>query len=138
VTFQVIEGDAAEQLAKLDAGSVQTCITSPPYWGLRDYGDTGQLGLEPTPEQYIANLVAVFREVRRVLRDDGTVWLNLGDSYFGTGRGPSDLAEDRGFHTGVTRDGFPLKGVYRHDSLKSKDLVGIPWMVAFALRADGW
>jgi DNA modification methylase len=186
VTYRIIEGDASEVLRSLEPGSVQTCITSPPYWGLRDYGtaawdggdsecshrvggqvednmargaivagvrpgvdastclDCGatridsQLGLEPTPEQYVENLVSVFREVRRVLRDDGTVWLNLGDSYFGTGRGPSDLAEDRGFHTGVTRDGFPLKGVYRHDSLKSKDLVGIPWMVAFALRADGW
>ncbi len=195
MTWRLEQGDAVERLRELPAESVQACVTSPPYWGLRDYGTAAweggdsecdhagppkasersglkndgrpepgrkdyemaatvpfrdvcgkcgakridsQLGLEPTPEEYVANLVAVFREVRRVLRDDGSVWLNLGDSYFGAGRGPSDLADDRGFHTAVTRDGFPLKGVYRHGSLKSKDLVGIPWRVAFALQADGW
>jgi DNA modification methylase len=83
--YRILEGNAADVLQTLDAQSIQTCVTSPPYWGLRDYGDTGQLGLEPTPEQYVTNLVAVFREVRRVLRDDGTVWLNLGDSYANPG-----------------------------------------------------
>src|SRR3954463_13703773 len=79
-SWTVLNGDARD-LGTIDAGSVQTCITSPPYFGLRDYGADGQIGLEETPEQYVANLVAVFREVRRVLRDDGTLWLNLGDSY---------------------------------------------------------
>jgi DNA modification methylase len=93
--------------------SVQCVVTSPPYWGLRDYGVEGQLGMEDTPEQFVANLVEVFREVRRVLRDDGTLWLNLGDSY---------AAQSSGLPAGI----------------KHKDLVGIPWMTAFALRADGW
>ena len=78
---QIIIGDVYEQLRKLDQGSVQTCITSPPYWGLRDYGNDGQLGLESTPDEYVASMVAVFAEVWRVLADDGTLWLNLGDSY---------------------------------------------------------
>jgi DNA modification methylase len=135
VTFSVIEGDAAEQLAKLDPGSVQTCITSPPYWGLRDYGDEGQLGLEPTPEQYVANLVAVFREVRRVLRDDGTVWLNLGDSY-----AAANNRNDARRQTNAPQDSERDSALaYRQSpGIKPKDLVGIPWMVAFALRADGW
>jgi DNA modification methylase len=138
VTFQVIEGDAAEQLAKLDAGSVQTCITSPPYWGLRDYGDTGQLGLEPTPEQYIANLVAVFREVRRVLRDDGTVWLNLGDSYNSPGNN-NNGRNSSGLNSNPAADvAMKDRQTRRVENLKPKDLVGTPWMVAFALRADGW
>lgn len=80
----------------LKDNSIQTVVTSPPYFGLRDYGVKDQIGLEPTPEQYTANLVAVFREVRRVLRDDGTVWLNLGDSYAGSGRGPTEKKRDRG------------------------------------------
>jgi DNA modification methylase len=190
MTYRILEGDCASVLATLEPQSVQTCVTSPPYWGLRDYGtatweggdaecdhrqetsihadststlgvpaDGGprrigaenatvvgkgvyraecgkcgakridsQLGLEPTPEEYVANLVAVFREVKRVLRDDGTLWLNLGDSYvanYGNGgkgnTGASGSVDKRGL-----RD------------YKSKDLVGIPWMVAFALRADGW
>ena len=99
--------------------SVHTVVTSPPYWGLRDYGTDGQLGLEPTPEEFCNSMVAVFREVRRVLRDDGTVWLNLGDSYSG------------GSRTTTTNDSLD-KGI------KPKDLIGMPWRVAFALQADGW
>ena len=104
VVLMIIVGDCLEQMAHIESQSVQTCVTSPPYWGLRDYGHNGQMGLEETPDEYIANLVKVFAEVRRVLKDDGTLWLNLGDSY----------------------------------GLKPKDLIGIPWRVAFALQADGW
>ena len=116
--------------------SVQTCTTSPPYWGLRDYGVQDQLGLEPTPEQYVANMVAVFREVRRVLRDDGTCWLNLGDSYatnrndhVSGGFGDNSIDE----HSTIAK-----RGKLCPDGLKMKDLIGIPWRVAFALQADGW
>lgn len=129
--------------------SVQCVVTSPPYYGLRDYGIDGQIGLEPTPEEYVANLVAVFREVRRVLRDDGTCWMNLGDSYWG-GKGKSgyelpDEAEARRglgetFQTAHNIPGYmdmrPQDG--KHETIKPKDLVGIPWRVAFALQADGW
>ena len=91
--WRILTGDCRERLAELDAGSVQTCVTSPPYFGLRDYGHDGQIGMEPTPDEFVAELVSVFREVRRVLADDGTVWLNLGDSY-GTGAGRNDT-DDR-------------------------------------------
>jgi DNA modification methylase len=178
-----LQGDCRQVLRSLPDRSVHCCITSPPYWGLRDYatarwedGDAGcdhaassdrpgrdrcgrcgavrldeQIGLEPTPERYVASLVEVFREVRRVLRDDGTLWLNLGDSYAGSwgnqGRkatrgtqrpahgpmiqrfeGYGDLHEAT--HTG--------SWVGDHPVLKPKDLVGIPWRVAFALQEDGW
>ena len=129
---EIMVGDCRTLMDAMDAGSVQTCVTSPPYWGLRDYGNDGQLGLESTPELYVANMVDVLRSVRRVLADDGTVWLNLGDSYFGTGKGPTPPT---GLHGNTP---YPVKGVYTHDVLKSKDLVGIPWRVAFALQADGW
>jgi DNA modification methylase len=132
VSYRILEGDCLDVFATLEAGSVQTCITSPPYWGLRDYGNEGQLGLEPTPEQYVANMVEVFREVRRVLRDDGTLWLNLGDSY----------AANRSYQVSDGKHqahDFGESNAQRvPDGLKPKDLVGIPWMVAFALRADGW
>jgi DNA modification methylase len=124
-------------LADIEAGSVQTCVTSPPYWGLRDYGHDGQLGLESTPDEYVARMVGVFREVRRVLADDGTLWLNLGDSYAtGAGKvgdhpgGGVQGASWRGATTSPNR--LPIEG------FKPKDLVGIPWRVAFALQADGW
>lgn len=113
--------------------SVQCCVTSPPYYGLRDYGTPGQLGLEPTPDAYVANMVAVFREVRRVLRADGVCWLNLGDSYAanpGNGRGGEN--PDGGLPHRSGNDKSKIAG------LKSKDLIGIPWRVAFALQADGW
>ena len=133
-SWRIIEGDCRDTLAGLPERSVQTCVTSPPYFGLRDYGHDGQLGLEPTPDEFVAALVAVFRGVRRVLRDDGTVWLNLGDSYAVNGGarsyGSTDGALGRGDAPGFLRRA-PA-------GLKPKDLLGIPWMVAFALRADGW
>ena len=108
--------------------SVQCVVTSPPYWGLRDYGTPGQLGLCKTPEEYVANMVAVFREVRRVLKDDGVLWLNLGDSY----------ATQRNDHDWLKSGATSKKGWHGGDNLKPKDLCGIPWRVAFALQADGW
>lgn len=134
--IRILQGDWVDQLHVLDSGSVQTCVTSPPYWGLRDYGVAGQLGLEKTPEEYVAKLVAGFREVRRVLRDDGTLWLNLGDSYAARLRqsGPEHAGELTRSSAGVIVNGSrPLP-----PTLKEKDLVGIPWRVAFALQADGW
>ena len=135
--YRIIEGDLRDRLGDLEPGSVQTCVTSPPYWGLRDYGDDGQLGLEPTPERYVENLVSVFREVKRVLRDDGTHWLNLGDSYASTGG--EVVRPGKTAQTGNTlKTLHPDSRVDVPPGLKPKDLVGIPWMVAFALRADGW
>lgn len=119
----------------MPAQSINTCVTSPPYWGLRDYGVDGQLGLEPTPEEYVANLVEVFREVRRVLRDDGTLWLNLGDTYAGSWGSASHDINGKARRTG-TNQRPPTS--YKQKGLKPKDLVGIPWRVAFALQADGW
>ena len=115
-------GDCRKILKDLPADAAYTCVTSPPYWGLRDYGNAGQLGLERSPEEYVENLVAVFREVKRVLRTDGTLWLNLGDNYAGYKPG-----KGVGYGTGKP-----------HYGLKAKDLCGIPWRVAFALQADGW
>jgi DNA modification methylase len=195
VSWEIRQGDALERLREMEAESVQTVVTSPPYWGLRDYGTAeweggdsecdhrrqspvsrassglgvkdglgpygdkfsatqggtmafgaecgkcgarridSQLGLEPTPEQYVANLVEVFREVRRVLRKDGTVWLNLGDSY---GHGTSAVQS----HEGTTNVGSvgtrDARADVMRNGLKAKDLVGIPWRTAFALQADGW
>ena len=128
----IICGDALAELKKLPDELVHCCVTSPPYWGLRDYGVDGQLGLEPTPEEYVDNLVAVFREVRRVLRDDGTLWLNLGDCYNGSGGAGGD------YNPGGLKEGQPKYPGRNIASLKPKDLVGIPWRVAFALQADGW
>jgi len=134
IECNIMLGDALEQLKTLPDGSVHCCVTSPPYYGLRDYGVAGQIGLEETPEAYVAKLVDVFREVRRVLRDDGTLWVNLGDSYAaggGTGKpGPNATV------------GNTLSGCqYRAPTpvgLAFKNLLGIPWRVAFALQADGW
>ena len=132
-------GDVLNVLPTLAAESVNCVVTSPPYWGLRDYGTDGQLGLEPTPEAYVAKLVAVFREVRRVLRDDGTLWLNLGDSYAGGNYrgGGIDTASDKQRSNFGTTDFMATKANVP-PGLKPKDLVGIPWRVAFALQADGW
>lgn len=133
-------GDSLEVLRTLPDASAQCCVTSPPYWGLRDYGHDGQIGLEETPEQYVSRLVAVFAEVRRVLADDGVLWLNLGDSYAGSsmfgGVGSGTLA---GTQQGAMKGGQDqrFRG-HRRSGLKPKDLVGIPWRVAFALQADGW
>jgi DNA modification methylase len=130
----ILTGDVLEQLKTLDDESVNCVVTSPPYWGLRDYGQDGQLGLEQEPEEYISNMVDVFREVRRVLTDDGTFWLNIGDSYSGSGKGPAgNLGKaNNERHLEHKTGGIVPKGT------KPKDLVGIPWMLAFALRADGW
>lgn len=130
----ILLGDVRTTLASIADKSVQTCITSPPYWGLRDYGNDGQIGLEQSPEEYVAELVAVFREVRRVLKDDGTLWLNLGDSYSGSGKGPAgNLGK-----TNNERDMEDKHSAIIPIGLKPKDLIGIPWRVAFALQADGW
>lgn len=128
-------GDALETLRTLPDGSVDCCVTSPPYWGLRDYGEDGQMGLESTPEEYVAGMVRVFAEVRRVLSDDGTLWLNLGDSYannFGTCNAGASAT------VGATVSGVQTARNRVPAGLKPKDLVGIPWRVAFALQADGW
>ena len=128
----IIYGDCREKLKELGPESVQMCVTSPPYWGLRDYGHDDQLGLEETPEEYVDSMVEVFSQVKRVLRDDGTLWLNLGDSYSSGGRTTTTNQSLRGdTDYGVTRP-KPSKGI------KPKDLIGIPWRVAFALQADGW
>lgn len=122
-----------------DGVKAQMCVTSPPYFGLRDYGVDGQLGLEQTPEQYIAAMVEVFRCVRDVLADDGTLWLNIGDSYARTGG--TDRKVSASAKVGSTRNTLAQMGDRKQhapDGLKEKDLIGIPWMLAFALRADGW
>ena len=129
----ILQGDVIETLRTLPDGIVHTCVTSPPYWGLRDYGVPGQIGLESTPEEYVEKMVEVFREVRRVLRDDGTLWLNLGDSYASKPCG----SIGRNAKVGNTKKAIQRSaGVSA--GLKLKDLVGIPWRVAFALQADGW
>ncbi len=130
---RVIYGDALTALRELPDGLAQVCVTSPPYWGLRDYGVEGQLGLETTPEEYVERLVEIMREVRRVLRDDGTLWLNLGDSYAGAGHdgGTNSLETNR-------REQRMFGGKRPIAGLKPKDLCGMPWRVAFALQADGW
>jgi len=134
--IDIRKGDCRELLREMPAGSVRCCVTSPPYWGLRDYGHAGQIGLERTPEEYVARLVEVFREVRRVLADDGTLWLNLGDSYASGGRGGGMEGEAGAKQR--SNFGALLGPKKAPDGLKSKDLVGIPWRVAFALQADGW
>ena len=137
-------GDALALLREMPDKCVQTCVTSPPYWGLRDYGVAGQLGLERTPEEYVAHMVEVFREVRRVLRDDGTLWLNLGDSYCATpnswtGWDSSTLTMPHGRPRSIQiAQMASIRGGREFPNLKPKDLVGIPWRVAFALQADGW
>ena len=125
-------GDALELAQQLPDQSINCIVTSPPYWGLRDYGNDGQLGLEKTPEEYTEKMVALFRELRRALCDDGTLWLNLGDSY------NSDASNQKGDRYGGWEAGMGRRNKSKHSGLKPKDLVGIPWRVAFALQADGW
>jgi DNA modification methylase len=139
-TWRIIESCAGPALRELPAGSVQTCVTSPPYYGLRDYGHDGQIGLEATPDEYVAALVDVFREVRRVLADDGTLWLNLGDSFHGGGYSNHRINGEEWLlaHGGDRRRSRQQDRINANPGLKPKDLIGIPWMVAFALRADGW
>jgi DNA modification methylase len=122
-----------------DFFSVHCCVTSPPYFGLRDYGNAAQIGLEPTPAEFVAQLVEVFREVRRVLRDDGTLWLNLGDSYAGYHGNKNSViptSATNGWTNGTNEN--ERTSTANRNGLKSKDLIGIPWRVAFALQADGW
>ncbi len=138
--IRILVGDVMERLAGLSDNSVHCCVTSPPYWGLRDYGVVGQLGLEPTIEEFIEKMTAVFEEVRRVLRDDGTLWLNMGDCYAGGGRGgnPEESehrkqATNTGSVVGQAKEPGKIP-----PGLKAKDLVGQPWRLAFALQAAGW
>jgi DNA modification methylase len=132
----ILQGNVNDKLKEIESDSIQCVVTSPPYWGLRDYGTDGQLGLEETPEEYVENLVKVFREIRRVLKDDGTVWLNLGDSYASN---QSDGDRVSKYSPKQKTNAGKLGGGQRVPvGLKTKDLVGIPWRVAFALQADGW
>lgn len=160
MAVEIVIGDCRVALRALPDDSVQSVVTSPPYFGLRDYGHAAQIGLELTPDAYLAEMVDVFREVRRVLRPDGTLWLNIGDSYAGTGRGghaggKSSLqgtadGQDNsrvargsqlraGLHASAVEGGALGRAwVPPPEGLKQKDMIGIPWAVAFALRADGW
>ncbi len=139
---QLLKDGRAQVIDVVCRTCLQACITSPPYWGLRDYGAPGQLGLEADSAEYVAKLVEIFRGVRRVLRHDGTLWLNLGDTYIGGrsgGAGKSGLTSER--NHSESRKAWVATGGRKHrvvQGFKAKDLVGIPWMVAFALRADGW
>ncbi len=137
---KIILGNCKDVLKTLPDNSIDCCVTSPPYFGLRDYGHAEQIGLEVSPEIFVAELVSVFAEVKRVLKNNGTIWVNMGDSYAGSGKGIWDASEEKK---------SKIKETYRPDStnaqiggkkygLKSKDLIGIPWMVAFALRSSGW
>lgn len=137
----IIQGEALEKLKTLPSNSVDCCVTSPPYFQLRDYGVEGQIGLEKTVDEYIEKLVDIFREVRRVLKSDGTLWVNIADSYAGSGKGKGQttpLAKIQATNKGIL-------GTHKHElikpsslGMKPKDLMGIPWLLALALRADGW
>lgn len=130
--IKIIQGDCLQTVKSLEDKSINTCVTSPPYWGLRDYDEDAQLGLEESPQEFVQNLVILFSEIKRVLRDDGTVWLNLGDSYAGN--------NSRASNNGRAGYGTEREGVFNKtgEGLKNKDLVGIPFRVAFALQQDGW
>lgn len=156
MTLKIINGDALTILRTIKSNCIQCAVTSPPYFGLRNYGVVGQVGLESTPSEYVAKLVEIFREVRRVLRDDGTFWLNLGDSYVGSNRGGDpDAGTKQGTNAGSQTVGVLYGGDQssaererlrirdqqenlRSAGFKPKDMLGIPWRVAFALQADGW
>lgn len=130
--YELHVGDCIESMKGMPERSVNCCVTSPPYFGLRDYGVDGQIGLEESPEPFIQKLVEAFREVRRVLRDDGTLWVNIGDTY----------AANRSYQVSDSKhkshDFGKSNATKVPDGMKQKDLIGIPWMLAFALRADGW
>jgi site-specific DNA-methyltransferase (adenine-specific) len=132
MSVTILNGDWVEELRKLESGSVHCSVSSPPYWGLRDYGVAGQLGLETTPELYIRHIVAGYRELRRVLRDDGTLWINLGDCYNGQGAREPNIQENGDLSYRAGGHAIKIQG------LKKKDMVAIPWRVALALQADGW
>jgi DNA modification methylase len=135
---KIIQGDALEIIKQIPDETIDTIITSPPYWGLRDYGVEGQIGLEKTPEEYVEKLVNIFREARRILKKTGTLWLNLGDTYMSG----SDAKRHWGYPDPKYQNGrgidFLEPQSFKHPILKQKDLVGIPWRVAFALQQDGW
>jgi len=137
----ILPGNNIDTLKTLPDRYVHCCVTSPPYYGLRDYGIDGQIGLESTPEQYIQKLVEVFREVWRILRDDGTLWVNIGDSYAGSGKGAASYPDNalkykQGTNKGLLGSDKTTKVSW--GEAKAKDLIGIPWLLAFALRAEGW
>lgn len=135
---RIIQGDALEELQKIPPASVDCCVTSPPYYQLRDYGCAGQIGLEETVEEYIDKLVAVFREVRRVLKKDGTLWVNIADSYAGSGKAKGQttpFAKVQAGNKGITVGHI---GITPKCGCKAKDLLGVPWLLALALRSDGW
>jgi len=127
----IIEGDSYIALQKIADESIQCAVTSPPYWGLRDYGIEGQIGLEDQLQQYINNLLVIFREVKRVLTSDGTLWLNIGDGYTSGNRGYRAPDKKNPARAMSIRPDTPT-------GLKPKDLLGVPWRLAFALQADGW
>lgn len=138
---QIIFGDCRESMRQLHQQGIkiQTCVTSPPYFGLRDYGHDGQIGLEQTPDDFVNSMVDVFRHVREIMADDGTLWLNLGDSYNGSGGNHKPHHKnDSGFQGKVGAENHKGRGNTKLPDLKPKDLIGIPWRVAFALQADGW
>jgi DNA modification methylase len=138
-------GDCRETLKQLPDGCINTCITSPPFYALRDYQEENQIGLEKTPDEYVEELVKVFREVKRVLREDGTLWLNLGDTY-SSHKDCKSISQTLSIDTGSEQAHIIDKGraasrdskMLKEQGLKNKELIGIPWKVAFALREDGW
>lgn len=142
----VLQGDSRKMLKTLPDESIDCCVTSPPYYALRDYGIADQIGLEQTPEAYIDALVEVFREVKRVLKDDGTLWLNIGDSYWGSGSRGWDFTGKWSDASAVQQNSKGTEDLSRvprlvgtsSNGIKNKDMIGIPWMLAFALRSDGW
>jgi DNA modification methylase len=142
LSYMLLKADARR--IPIAENSVHCCVTSPPYWGLRDYGVDGQLGLEKTPDEFVDNMVEVFREVRRILRPEGTLWLNMGDCYAAHSRaGDAKYEAKRNGGTlsskrAAARPGINLEPGWRASGIKFKDLIGVPWMLAMALRADGW
>lgn len=140
----ILIGDVRQRIREIPDGNVQCVVTSPPYWGLRDYGHDGQIGLEQTPDEYVAEMVAVFRDIRRILKDDGTLWLNIGDSYTPAGNGSTKKnlnVNTHGYESPTLKQNADENHLDRstlQSDTKPKDLVGIPWRVAFALQADGW
>lgn len=137
---KIICGNSLEVLKTLSDNSVDMCVTSPPYYGLRDYGENGQIGIEQTPQEYIDHLTDIFMEVYRVLKSTGTLWINIGDSYAGSGKGPMSLAvAGNGKNSTLYEKNSKVHEVPKTwDGIKPKDMIGIPWMLAFSLRSKGW
>ena len=134
----ILQGDVIKRLKDIEDNTIQCVVTSPPYWGLRDYGEDNQLGLEETPEEYVENMVKVFREVRRALKDDGTLWLNLGDTYSAQRWTKKGMDRTEGQPMNKMRDDWRAIAPTKKSGLPDKNLVGIPWRVALALQQDGW